>query len=523
MELRKRNIHMNKLKCRGNLQTTLDNDFNVPDVKPDIADIIKEQATISLDEVKCLDGRVTIRGNMQFSLLYVAADGDALIQDFNGSVPFEEVINMENACSDDDLEVWWEFDDLRASIINSRKINIKGIISFSLCAEQLYDEEIATNVEGTEPFYEKTEIIPITQLTLNKHDNFRIKDEWKLPSGKPNVARLLYSNIRIQGIETRVLSGQISVKGELNIFILYIADNEDKSLEFYETQVPFGGTIDCAGCDESMVGDIRVKVQSKDLVEKADEDGEERLLDWEVVLDLAIKIYSDEEVELLKDVYSTALDVEPVLGECNFENLLMKNDSKVRILDKIEVPEGKPEILQIICSDGEVRIDDKELTNEGIKVEGVLEVCILYITKDDAVPLASVKGIVPFSQTIEVRGINANSLYHMEGSLEQMGVSMVDSSEIEVRASIRLDTIAFDKICAPMICDLQIGEIDYEKMQELPGVVCYFAKEEDSLWDIAKKFYTTVENIMELNNRETEELTPGERLILVKEVGLNLG
>ena len=37
---------MNGLKCKSNIQLTLDDDFNVPDVKPDIEKIMKEQGIL---------------------------------------------------------------------------------------------------------------------------------------------------------------------------------------------------------------------------------------------------------------------------------------------------------------------------------------------------------------------------------------------------------------------------------------------------------------------------------------------
>ena len=40
----------------------------------------------------------------------------------------------------------------------------------------------------------------------------------------------------------------------------------------------------------------------------------------------------------------------------------------------------------------------------------------------------------------------------------------------------------------------------------------------DTMWDIAKKFYTTTEEIIRLNHLESEELHPFDTLILVKSV-----
>ena len=38
--IRKENIHENRIKCSNTMQITLDDDFNVPDSKPDIDSII---------------------------------------------------------------------------------------------------------------------------------------------------------------------------------------------------------------------------------------------------------------------------------------------------------------------------------------------------------------------------------------------------------------------------------------------------------------------------------------------------
>ncbi|HRM42820.1 MAG TPA: LysM domain-containing protein [Fusicatenibacter saccharivorans] len=45
-------------------------------------------------------------------------------------------------------------------------------------------------------------------------------------------------------------------------------------------------------------------------------------------------------------------------------------------------------------------------------------------------------------------------------------------------------------------------------------MTCYFVKPGDTLWDIAKKFYTTTDKIRELNELKTETLTPMQQLLV---------
>ena len=50
MDLAKKYIHMNREKGKAVTQITLDDDFNVPDMKPDLIRIILDKGELALDE-----------------------------------------------------------------------------------------------------------------------------------------------------------------------------------------------------------------------------------------------------------------------------------------------------------------------------------------------------------------------------------------------------------------------------------------------------------------------------------------
>ena len=53
MELEKRKIYMNRQKARIVTQVTIDEDRNVPDVKPDMERIILQKGEVEPEEVRC--------------------------------------------------------------------------------------------------------------------------------------------------------------------------------------------------------------------------------------------------------------------------------------------------------------------------------------------------------------------------------------------------------------------------------------------------------------------------------------
>ena len=74
-----------------------------------------------------------------------------------------------------------------------------------------------------------------------------------------------------------------------------------------------------------------------------------------------------------------------------------------------------------------------------------------------------------------------------------------EGEEIEIRASVLFDFIAFHRVRQRIMTDMKQGPIDYDKIREIPGIVGYIVKEGDTLWSIAKAYFTTVESIREQN------------------------
>ena len=61
--------------------------------------------------------------------------------------------------------------------------------------------------------------------------------------------------------------------------------------------------------------------------------------------------------------------------------------------------------------------------------------------------------------------------------------------------------------------------LDMKKIQAMPGILIYMVKPGDELWDIARRYHTSVEEIRELNGlNENQELSPGTPILVVKKV-----
>ena len=55
-----------------------------------------------------------------------------------------------------------------------------------------------------------------------------------------------------------------------------------------------------------------------------------------------------------------------------------------------------------------------------------------------------------------------------------------------------------------MVQDIEEKDYDYDKIAKMPGIVAYVCKDGDTLWSIAKKFYSTADSIKEINDIKGE-------------------
>lgn len=139
------------------------------------------------------------------------------------------------------------------------------------------------------------------------------------------------------------------------------------------------------------------------------------------------------------------------------------------------------------------------------------------MTGDDSMPYYSFKEAVPFQYTMDTKGITQECSIHVNTCVEQISPMLLDSEEIEVKAFVNVSLIVFEEMKEEIICALDEKELDAKKMKNLPSMAIYVVQENDSLWDIGKKYYVPVRRIKELNGLTQDECRPFEKLLIVKE------
>lgn len=520
MELRKENIHrmgssMQQTACQT-VSFTMDDDFNVPDAKPDVKTILRENGRIRVLEKKCNAGRLHIRGVLLTDVLYISEDGTG-IYGMENELPFDEMLHLEKEdCSG--LTIRAELEDITASLIHSRKINVKAMINIKVLCEEIEDEVVVTEAEG-KGLFARAKDVSFTNLAAVKRDTIRLREEVMLPASRPNISEIVYKEMHLVVTESRVLEDELAVKGNMNVFLVYQGTGLKEAPEFFETKLPFTGHFDLSGAVPNMIEDITPTVVQENINIRPDEDGEERVIEVEAVLEMDMKLYEEKELMVLEDIYSVEGTVNLQGRQELIPHLLLKNQSMGSFFGTYELPAREITPMQISYGSTEVHMETIAVEENKLHLEGMLECRVLMVTGSDEQPYLGVKFFVPFRQDIEVKGVDAGCTYHVVPMVTDTSFQLYRSNEVEWKAEVNFQTIVFCNSPEYMITGAEYVPLSEEELAQRHNLIGYRSVEGDTLWSVGKRFQVSPEMVAEQNHLEDELIPNGKMLLLIRNAG----
>lgn len=516
MELEKQMVHKSKQAGTAFSQMTLDDDYNLPDYKPDLAKIIRERGQLQFEEIHVNNGHILARGVLKFQILYRTDLDGRKVNYLKGEIPFQESLSMEGVLETDDIKVTGRIADISVSVINSRKLSIRSLAELKAVAERKEDVELLTGTDASCEIEKKRQ--EFLELVMKKRDTLRIRQEISIASNKPNMEEIVWSGVELRGIDSRINDGQIDVYGEALVQILYIGDEDEERLQWFETTVPVKGSVACEDCSTEQLYHIATEISQMNLEIAPDLDGESRNISLEMILGMDICVWRETYVEMISDMYALDREIKLHMQPTVFERLLVKNAAKCKVAEKVELDVDLEDAVQICMQEVELDIEQYKTGPEGVLVEGILTANILYLTADDSMPVNSKRVYIPFSQTLEMPESKLQVNLYLECRPEQVTTILTDSRTIEVRGVIVVHALAIEEIHAEVIAEVTEEAQDIKQLQQRPGLVGYIVRESDTLFGIAKEHHTTIQNLMETNGLSDKNIKRGEKLLIVKEI-----
>lgn len=517
VELLRDAFKVNQVIGEDTAQTVVENDIIVPDAKPDVASILLLDGDAYVSSSDAMQDKVLVNGSIRFKILYVSDTEEQEIKSINTSMPFSYGFDVSGVRQGMLAKVKCDIEHMDYEILNSRKINVKTILKLSAKASMEREMNIASDAEGIEDIQVLKNKFRLNSYLGRNENTITVGESLEVPAGKPTVREILRNDIKISEKEYRVTDDKLIVKGEINVSTLYIGDSEDGAIEFMEHGIPFTQFVDMPGATEDTVCEVSCRIADYSFEAEEDNDGELRLIKSDIALDIYAEGYTSRDVEIIDDTYSPSVRLNLEKESFRMEEFVTENKGQIVIKDTITIPDDNQEISEVFNVISKPGVAEYRITEGKIVIEGVVNNKVLYLVNDSNSPVMCQEAELPLRHSLDIMDITENMGCDIELEVDHCNYSMITSREIEVRTVISAVVRVVNTVDMPLISRITESPSDDMRLAAQPSILIYFAQSGDTLWNVAKRYYTTVDDIKRVNGiDDTDSIQPGQQIIIPK-------
>lgn len=510
IELIKDTLKIQELKGKKETQALVEAECYLNPSKPKIEKILWTDAQVEILSTKVIRDRLVISGVVKFKTVYKGEETESIFT-LDANEDFKEEIEILGITEDMSATVKTNVEYVEEEIIDERKLSLKALINIQGRVEEINNLEIIKGVEEKEDLQTLKETVKYKEVLGRETSYAIVKEVFELGPEKPYIEEILKLSIKAYENESTVVDGRIIVSGTANARIIYYGENQIATVE---QDIPFSNFIDLAEAVENAQADIMLEVVEGNFEVLENEDGEYKVLDLEVKLRISGSAYIENEKSLIVDAYSTREKIKIETKEVN----LVENIKSLTHRESIYKDLTDYKVKEIYDLTGYPIILDTKVVEEGVNIEGILSIHAIYL--DESGDINTLREEVPYKFYLPVDNINHNSHIELDLDLESIKANPYkDTYSIEaiVRHKINVNRNRLLKVINEMD---ETGELIDKRNR--PSITIYIVQRDDSLWDIAKRYNTTIDEILSANeNINPNNIMPGEKIIIEKKVDIN--
>ncbi len=482
--------------------------------QPDIETILKCDSRIICEDSKAEENRLSYKGRLIINILYCGKDKN--VHNISTEVPINDFINIDDANNKMFTSVYMSISNVECKKLNDRKVGYKIMSEVKGTITDTAEIEAITDIYDIPKEQQITNTITTTKTLCHKSGSFTLNEDITLPATKLSIEEILSVDCNITNTEFKPQDDIVNASGDVSITMLYTS-TEGGFPEIYEFDIPFNIALDAENTEPSSNEDINLFVKDCYYNVSENDDGEPKIINIEINIGTNIHTSQVEENEILGDAYALNNNIAFDTTTLCYSNVVCRNRGQCPVKEVVTLDKKNPDMLQIFRATGTAFVDDVNIYENKIVVEGAINIDIMYITGNDDMPIASHSDSIPFNQTIDARGAMEGMEADINANIAHIGFNMLSDREVEVRCALNTNTVVRDKKCINIITDTIITPLLPEIIDKIPSIAIYVVKKGDTLWKLAKKFNTTVNDIATINNIENPDLIyPNQKLIIVK-------
>lgn len=472
----------------------------VPDYCPDIARIISAEGVVCLHGGTEQDG---VTGTVRVTVLYTP-ENESGVRALEFAMPFSAQGEGLAGCAHVVVET--EIELLESRMLNPRKIFTRCKLVTHLAGCRKVCLTISSDAEADPALLVEKRCCGQTVSLLRQvvEKDLTFSETMSLSLGREGAAELLHC--RANGIvtETKAIGNKLIFKGVFLVSALYRTIGGQ--LASASAELPFSQIMETDSTEENTQVSMRLRITGTDIqIDGSDDEG--RQLSVTVYYHTMAFLRETREVTLLTDLYSTAYETRYEPSQLDLCSLYESVTRRQTVREVLEIGVAAEAVLSLCADCGAVSVSrEGEIT----QLRTAVTVRALYL--DEGGTCLSAERCIdvccpmelPKDCTVSARAFCGEEI---QGTLGDRGIEVRFPVDFQVEVCGRCR-----KLC---VASAVLDESTPKDLSNAPSLILRCVGRQESAWEVAKRYNTTIADILAANQLEQESEIPCERLLLI--------
>ncbi len=501
----KTNIYVNDTVFSDSAEQPIDLDFTLPDYCPDISKIFKCQAVPRISSKGINGNNITVDGAVTITLIYGDKDGNLCSYEYQ--YPFSKNIEMqgESAGANICCKIRNEYINCRA--VTGRKVDIHGAVGIFVKVFKRKNTEIVSDYDDSNIELRRG-ITPATIPMGYSEKYLMIEEEVLISQGQPQIRNVLRSDAVSCVKETKIINDKAVVKGEMTVCILY-CPQEGSNPQSVKTVIPFSQIVDVEGVTETCDCETKSEIAFLEIKPRTSAGGETKSFSVMAKVLLTCEAFCGNDVAVILDAFSRKFQADIKRNKVAFEKITSNISETYHCKKTITLDEEIGSIIDMWCT---LQSCSTKFSSSSMSICGTLIAGMIVCTTENNVIYCE----KPIEFEYKTPIICELGTPHCDPQIEILscGYTIVGAANVELRIDLGINAAVYEKRDMSLISDMEIDENRPCQRKAKGAMTIYFPSNNECVWDIARIYNASVEEIMQINQLESENLTAG-RMILV--------
>lgn len=513
LKLSYENICINEVLFKGAIEQPIELDYLLPDYCKSIFKVLKCKIIPKITGERILNGKLIVDGIAYIKVIYICEENYQICCVTQSQI-FSKSVDLKEECDDGKITAFVKCDYVNCRAVNQHRLDIRGALSIKCHVTHMKKLKVLSKANGMGVQINNQKITALDRK-LTSYKEFSIREELELTYGKTPVSQILDTNHNARLTEYKIIANKVVVKGEILMHMLYT--NTVSSPECMDYTIPISQVIDMPNVTEEYQCIANFEVISCDIDLQQDADGEYNRFVVEFSVRVRCEGNKNADTHLITDMYSTLYNLNSTNSHIKTEQLIGTIHENCNNKTTISVPEnGLSSIYDVSCN---FNCENSKLEDGCIHICGSMHIEILAIDCEN-IPVIIEKTTectfklnsqykdcseISFSPFVTVCAVS----YHMLSSKDND-----NSLQVEVVTDLCVCGSLFETNTYDLIDQVTVDDSCKKEKKSNAVLRLYFANKDEKVWDIAKKFDTSMNSILVENTLQSEKVERKEMLLI---------